>query len=359
MEQNDALINALKDSEHKLDTSVEVENTLLEEVQVAKSFEDELARTRDQKISLERELELSEERANSLREQLDESDAARERLETSISEAHQDLARARSDMKDLRERILKYETNSESIDQSIIRLKVQLEEEQGEVQRLSGLVTDLEGTVERTKAELGAAHARERRIEVQLSERDAEVAQLEADLSSARLGRDTVVSKETDNRQQRAVMAAKISELEKELDPLRAECNLKSEKLSREKELSMELASTVSRLKDQIQIQIDNYTKLEASNKDLKRKSKEYQEEIASLDRRKSTLTSEVQKMRELLNEVFVVNNLVIIICTSGSGRSDDNERELEASRNREHEASCRFEDRKSSARNAFGETNP
>merc|ERR1712242_251910 len=133
----------------------------------------------------------------------------------------------------------------------------------------------------------------------QLAERDAELAQLESDLGEARLGRDTVVSKETDNKQPRAVMTAKISELEKELDPLRAECNLKTEKLSREKELSMELASTVSRLKDQIQIQMDNQTKVESSNKDLKRKSKDYQDEIASLERRKSTLTTEAQKLRE------------------------------------------------------------
>ena len=56
------MINALKDSEHKLDTSVEVENTLLEEVQVAKGFEEQLARARDEKIGVERELELSEQR---------------------------------------------------------------------------------------------------------------------------------------------------------------------------------------------------------------------------------------------------------------------------------------------------------
>ena len=62
LEQNDALINALKDSEHKLDTSVEVENTLLEEVQVAKGFEEQLARARDEKIGVERELDISEQR---------------------------------------------------------------------------------------------------------------------------------------------------------------------------------------------------------------------------------------------------------------------------------------------------------
>ena len=56
------MINALKDSEHKLDTSVEVENTLLEEVQVAKGFEEQLARARDEKIGVERELDLSEQR---------------------------------------------------------------------------------------------------------------------------------------------------------------------------------------------------------------------------------------------------------------------------------------------------------
>ena len=56
------MINALKDSEHKLDTSVEVENTLLEEVQVAKGFEEQLARARDEKIGVERELDISEQR---------------------------------------------------------------------------------------------------------------------------------------------------------------------------------------------------------------------------------------------------------------------------------------------------------
>ena len=169
-------------------------------------------------------------------------------------------------MKELREKIIKFETNSESIDQGVIRLKVQLEEEQGEVQRLTGLLDEREKSLERTKAENGAIEARERRLQVQLAERDAELAQLEADLGEARLGRDTVVSKETDNKQQRALMTAKISELEKELDPLRAECNLKTEKLSREKELSMELASTVSRLKDQIQIQMDNQAKERVNN---------------------------------------------------------------------------------------------
>ena len=75
------------------------------------------------------------------------------------------------------------------------------------------------------------------------------------------------------------------------------------EKLTREKELSMELASTVSRLKDQVQIQVENFSKIESSNKELKRKNKESQEEIESLDRRRSTLINETQKLRELLNE--------------------------------------------------------
>merc|ERR1711892_1636892 len=279
LEQNDALINALKDSEHKLDTSMEAEHTLLEEVHVAKGAEEALARVQDAKLSVERELQLAEARGASFQEQLEASDAARKRLEETINEAHHDLARCRSDMKDLREKVARFETNSETIDQGVIRLKVQLEEEQG------------------------ACDARERRLQVQLAERDADLAQLEADLGSARLGRDTVVSKETDNKQQKAVMAAKISELEKELNPLRTEAKTKSEKLSREKELSMELASTVSRLKDQIQIQMDNQTKTEQQNKELKRKIKETQDERNSLELRKSTLTIELQKLRELLNE--------------------------------------------------------
>ena len=98
-------------------------------------------------------------------------------------------------------------------------------------------------------------------------------------------------------------MAAKVSELEKELRPLRMENDATVEKLTREKELSMELASTVSRLKDQVQIQVENFSKIESSNKELKRKNKESQEEIESLDRRRSTLINETQKLRELLNE--------------------------------------------------------
>ena len=75
------------------------------------------------------------------------------------------------------------------------------------------------------------------------------------------------------------------------------------EKLTREKELSMELASTVSRLKDQVQIQVEYFSKIVSSNIELKRKNKESQEEIESLDRRRSTLINETQKLRELLNE--------------------------------------------------------
>merc|ERR1711892_52906 len=251
LEQNDALINALKDSEHKLDTSMEAEHTLLEEVHVAKGAEEALARVQDAKSSVERELQLAEARGASFQEQLEASDAARKRLEETINEAHHDLARCRSDMKDLREKVARFETNSETIDQGVIRLKVQLEEGQGEVSRLTGLIDHLEKSLETTKAEQGACDARERRLQVQLAERDADLAQLEADLGSARLGRDTVVSKETDNKQQKAMMAAKISELEKE----------------------------------------------------LKRKVKETQDDRNSLERRKSTLTIELQKLRELLNE--------------------------------------------------------
>ena len=39
---------------------------------------------------------------------------------------------------------------------------------------------------------------------------------------------------------------------------------------------------------------------------ELKRKNKEAQDEISSLDRRRSTLITETQKLRELLNEAQV-----------------------------------------------------
>ena len=117
------------------------------------------------------------------------------------------------------------------------------------------------------------------------------------------MGASDVQSKENLDKQKQIVLAAKVSELEKELRPLRMENDATVEKLTREKELSMELASTVSRLKDQVQIQVENFSKIESSNKELKRKNKESQEEIESLDRRRSTLINETQKLRELLNE--------------------------------------------------------
>ena len=57
----------------------------------------------------------------------------------------------------------------------------------------------------------------------------------------------------------------------------RVENDNTSNKLNRERELSMELASTVSRLKDQVQIQMENFTKIETPSADLKRKNKDAQ----------------------------------------------------------------------------------
>ena len=65
LEQNDALINALKDSELKIETSADLETSLLEEVNLAKNFETELSRTKESKIRLEDELHAVQESVNS------------------------------------------------------------------------------------------------------------------------------------------------------------------------------------------------------------------------------------------------------------------------------------------------------
>ena len=73
-----------------------------------------------------------------------------------------------------------------------------------------------------------------------------------------------------------------LSRMLQKTKKFRFENETKREKLAREKELSMELASTVSRLKDQIQIQMDSFQKLESNNEKLKRKAAGYQDELST-----------------------------------------------------------------------------
>ena len=183
LEQNDALINALKDSENKLETSGQLETSLMEEVNLAKGFEEELQKVREAKLRLEDEIRTIEDQSHRLREQLDESDLARERLEATISESHNDLARARIEMNDLRDKIRKFETNSDGIDQHVIRLKVQLEEEQGETERVTNINSDLQRNIDRLKTELAASHLKNRKLDAELSEREIEMANLEKEQS--------------------------------------------------------------------------------------------------------------------------------------------------------------------------------
>ena len=65
----------------------------------------------------------------------------------------------------------------------------------------------------------------------------------------------------------------------------------------------MELASTVSRLKDQIEIQIENFTKIESTAAELKRKNSEFNSEIEQLDRTRASQQREIIKLREVLQE--------------------------------------------------------
>ena len=67
LEQNDALINALKDSEVKLETSGEMETSLINEIGLAKGFEEQLFCAREERTQLEIELETIQHQANSLR----------------------------------------------------------------------------------------------------------------------------------------------------------------------------------------------------------------------------------------------------------------------------------------------------
>ena len=67
LEQNDALINALKDSENKLETSGQLETSLMEEVNLAKGFEEELQKVREAKLRLEDEIRTIEDQSHRLR----------------------------------------------------------------------------------------------------------------------------------------------------------------------------------------------------------------------------------------------------------------------------------------------------
>ena len=75
---------------------------------------------------------------------------------------------------------------------------------------------------------------------------------MERELISYRIGRKPDLEKDQQDKTQKIILAAKVSELEKELRPLRDEVTNKSEQLNREKDLSFELASSVARLKDQV-----------------------------------------------------------------------------------------------------------
>ena len=106
--------------------------------------------------------------------------------------------------------------------------------------------------MELVRAESSAACSRVSLLESELNEKMIESASLERELISYRIGRDTSAEKVQVDKTQKIILAAKVNELEKELRPLREEIGQKTDKLSREKDLSFELASSVARLKDQV-----------------------------------------------------------------------------------------------------------
>ena len=60
---------------------------------------------------------------------------------------------------------------------------------------------------------------------------------MERELISYRIGRKPDLEKDQQDKTQKIILAAKVSELEKELRPLRDEVHNKSEQLNREKDL--------------------------------------------------------------------------------------------------------------------------
>ena len=51
---------------------------------------------------------------------------------------------------------------------------------------------------------------------------------------------------------------------------------------------------------------MENYKSMDSQNKDNTRKLKEAKDDVESLDRRRQTLTTENQKLRELLHEAQI-----------------------------------------------------
>jgi len=60
---------------------------------------------------------------------------------------------------------------------------------------------------------------------------------MERELINYRIGRNTDAEKEHQDKTQKIILAAKVTELEKELKPLRVEIAEKTDKITREKDL--------------------------------------------------------------------------------------------------------------------------
>ena len=91
----------------------------------------------------------------------------------------------------------------------------------GEVERLTQVNSQLDTNVQRLKSELNCAHLKSRRFESDAEGYQMEISNLQNELAELKLGLDKFDHKETQEKQHKIVMAAKISELEKELKPLR------------------------------------------------------------------------------------------------------------------------------------------
>ncbi|CBY38208.1 unnamed protein product, partial [Oikopleura dioica] len=303
LEQNDALINALKDSEIKGETSADLERSLTEELSLAKGFEEQLFVCRQEKIHLEVENEDLQEQAVRLREQLDDADNGKETLENAISIAHDDLAKLRIELDAVRGEVRDADQKHHSTESKNSRIQSDLRLEQAENAKLNNRLDTCEKSLERAKSENHMLQNRLVTLENELNEKSIELAGMERELISFKVSRDTGLEQNHVDKQEKLLLSAKVNELEKELRPLREELTAKGDKLVREKDLSIELASTISRLRDQITIQVENSKKLEKQNVDLKRKLKESQTEVDTIDKRRTDLTSENQKIRENLHK--------------------------------------------------------
>ena len=303
LEQNDALINALKDSEIKVETSADMERSLTEEISLAKGFEEQLFACRQEKIHLEVENEDLQQQAVRLREMLDDADNGKETLESAISIAHDDLAKLRIELEAVRGEVRDADQKNHTAESKCSRVQSDLRLEQAENQKLNSQLDSCEKSLERAKSENHSLQNRLIALENELNEKSIELAGMERELISFKVSRDTGIEQSHVDKQEKLLLSAKVSELEKELRPLREELSEKGDKLVREKDLSIELASTISRLRDQITIQVENSKKLEKQNQDVKRKLKESQAEVEAIDKRRSALTSENQKLRETLHK--------------------------------------------------------